>query len=105
MNKKEAAQALGISERSVERYAAAGKLAARYERGRTGQVLTFEPADVERFKQELETPVARGTTEAAKSRQRAAPGQQDSKARQERQGATARPWRSLTSLYRWTVRL
>lgn len=56
MNKNEAAQYLGVSTRALERYAASGKLAARYERGKTGQVLAFDQSELARFKAELEAP-------------------------------------------------
>ncbi len=64
MNKSEAAEFLGVSVRAVERYTAAGKLAARYERGKTGQVLAFDKSDVQRFKTELETPQLKSTVES-----------------------------------------
>jgi excisionase family DNA binding protein len=56
MNKTEAAEYLGVSTRALERYTASGKLAAHYERGATGRVLTFDQAELARFKTELETP-------------------------------------------------
>jgi excisionase family DNA binding protein len=56
MNKDEAAKYLGCSTRAVERYASAGRLRGRYERGKTGKVLVFNEADVEAFKRELEAP-------------------------------------------------
>lgn len=59
MNKTQAATLLGVSVRAVERYAAADKLAARYVRGKTGQVLDFDEAEVERFKATLDAPVAK----------------------------------------------
>ena len=62
MNKSEAAKFLGVSVRAVERYASAGRLPSRYVRGKTGQVLDFDPADVEVLKIELDTPAAKGTT-------------------------------------------
>jgi excisionase family DNA binding protein len=61
MNKTEAAEFLGVSPRAVERYVSAGKLAGRYERGKTGQVLAFDETELQRFKDELNAPVARGT--------------------------------------------
>jgi excisionase family DNA binding protein len=56
MTKTEAAVYLGVSTRAVERYAATGKLASHYERGKTGQVLAFDESELERFKAELEAP-------------------------------------------------
>ncbi|HEY0076513.1 MAG TPA: helix-turn-helix domain-containing protein [Abditibacteriaceae bacterium] len=69
MNKSEAAEFLGVSVRAVERYASAGKLSSRYVRGKTGQVLDFEQADLEAFKAQLETPIEKGTTSHATPRQ------------------------------------
>ena len=65
MNKTEAAAMLGVSVRAIERYAAAEKLPARYVRGKTGQVLDFDPGEIERFKSELETPISKGAPTAA----------------------------------------
>jgi excisionase family DNA binding protein len=56
MNKTEAAKFLGVSPRAVERYTTAGRLAATYTRGKTGQVLTFDEDELQRFKDELEAP-------------------------------------------------
>ncbi len=58
MDKKEAAKFLGLSEKTIERYKASGKLPARLRRivgndGKTRKVLDFEQSDVERLKREL----------------------------------------------------
>jgi hypothetical protein len=58
MNKKEAAEYLKLSEKTVERYKASGKLSARLRRvvggdGKTRKVLDFEQKDVERLGSEL----------------------------------------------------
>jgi excisionase family DNA binding protein len=58
MNKKETAEYLGLSEKTVERYKASGKLSARLRRvvggdGKTRKVLDFEQTDVERLRCEL----------------------------------------------------
>jgi hypothetical protein len=58
MNKKEAAEYLGLSEKTVERYKASGKLSARLRRvvgsdGKTRKVLDFEQPDVARLRGEL----------------------------------------------------
>jgi excisionase family DNA binding protein len=59
MNKKEVAAYLGLSEKTVERYKASGKLSARLRRvvggdGKTRKVLDFEQPDVERLRSELD---------------------------------------------------
>lgn len=58
MNKKEAAQFLEVSEKTVERYKSAGKLSARMKRitgddGKARQVLDFSESELQRIKQEL----------------------------------------------------
>jgi excisionase family DNA binding protein len=58
MNKKETAVYLKLSEKTVERYKASGKLSARLRRvvggdGKTRKVLDFEQPDVERLRREL----------------------------------------------------
>jgi predicted DNA-binding transcriptional regulator AlpA len=58
MNKKEVAAYLGLSEKTVERYKASGKLSARLRRvvggdGKTRKVLDFAQTDVERLRSEL----------------------------------------------------
>jgi excisionase family DNA binding protein len=58
MNKKEAAEFLGVSEKTVERYKSAGKLSARLKRivgadGKSRKVLEFNQSDLERLKREL----------------------------------------------------
>ncbi len=55
MNKKEAAEVLGISTRALERYIGLNRISVSYVRGRTGDEARFDPAEVERFRQELET--------------------------------------------------
>jgi excisionase family DNA binding protein len=58
MNKKEAAEFLGVSEKTVERYKSAGKLSARLKRivgadGKSRKVLDFNQSDLEHLKREL----------------------------------------------------
>ena len=60
MNKTEAAELLGVSEKTVSRYVSSGKLPARYVTGKTGKQLDFEQADLEAFKLESEAPVEVG---------------------------------------------
>lgn len=54
LTKSEAAIALGVSEKTVSRYVAAGRLPARYVRGKTAQKLEIAPHDVARLQLELE---------------------------------------------------
>lgn len=57
MNKKQAAEYLGVSTRAIERYVAKGKLTPTYEPGRTGPVPIFDQAQLDAVKTEMETPV------------------------------------------------
>ena len=59
MNKKEAAAFLGVSEKTIERYKAAGRIAAKTKRvigtdGRSRHILDFNESDLERLKRELD---------------------------------------------------
>jgi excisionase family DNA binding protein len=54
MNKKEAAEYLGISTRSVENAVAAQKLSVRYEKGKTGDQAVFDEAELRRYKADLD---------------------------------------------------
>jgi excisionase family DNA binding protein len=58
MNKKEAAEFLEVSEKTVERYKSAGKLSARLKRiigadGKSRKVLDFNQSDLERLQREI----------------------------------------------------
>ena len=56
MNKKEAAELLGVSVRLVEKYAGEGRLGqVRYIRGKTGKQADYDAEAVERLKAELES--------------------------------------------------
>jgi excisionase family DNA binding protein len=58
MKKKEAAEFLGLSEKTVERYKSSGKLSARLKRivgadGKSRKVLDFNQSDLDHLKSEL----------------------------------------------------
>lgn len=57
MTKTEAAELLGVSEKTVSRYVSSGKLPARYVAGKTGKQLDFDADEVERFKLDAATPI------------------------------------------------
>ncbi len=57
MNKKEAANYLGVSTRAIERYTKQGKLSVKYEKGKTRPIATYNPDELKKLKEELETPV------------------------------------------------
>ena len=59
MNKQEASKFLGVSEKTLERYKAAGRIAAKTKRvigtdGRSRQIIDFNESDLERLKRELD---------------------------------------------------
>jgi excisionase family DNA binding protein len=57
MNKKEAAEYLGIGVRSLERYTSDGKIEPARTKGKTGITLDYGDAECDRFKREvLEAP-------------------------------------------------
>jgi excisionase family DNA binding protein len=57
MNKKEAAELLGVSTRLVEKYASEGRLGeVTYIRGRTGKQAEYDRQAVEKLKAVLDTP-------------------------------------------------
>jgi excisionase family DNA binding protein len=66
MNKTEACAFLGnISERSLARYSAAGKVQVTYIKGKRGNVADYNDQDLERLKSELETSRIRPANERA----------------------------------------
>lgn len=54
MDKEQAAEFLGVSVRTLERFVAAGKLKKGRSRGKTRPVVVFEKQDLERLKKALE---------------------------------------------------
>jgi excisionase family DNA binding protein len=57
MNKRDAAERLGVSTRLVERYASEGRLGEiKYVRGKTGKQADYDEKAIEQLKSELETP-------------------------------------------------
>ncbi len=62
MNKKEAANFLGVSTRLVARYVSQGRLKCTYVRGKTGREANYEQSDLDALKAELEEPTHRAIT-------------------------------------------
>jgi excisionase family DNA binding protein len=54
MNKKDAAEYLGVSERAVERYAHKGKLSVRLEKGQRGDVAVYDERELKLLRDELD---------------------------------------------------
>ena len=65
MTKKEAADFLGISPRTLERAVSNNRIAARYEKGKTSDVLVFDEAELQRYKAEQDSPTHLPTVERA----------------------------------------
>jgi excisionase family DNA binding protein len=63
MNKKQAAEFLGITPRTLERHMSAGRIAYEMRRGKTGEEAYFDPASVERFRADHLAPVIPGKVE------------------------------------------
>jgi excisionase family DNA binding protein len=69
MNKKEAAEYLGVSTRLVEKYASEGRIGAvTYVRGRTGKQAEYDRQAVEKLKVALDTPDTALTTRTPEAR-------------------------------------
>lgn len=58
MNKKQAAQHLGVSTRAIERYTAKGRLTPTYEKGRTGPAPVYAKAQLDELKKEMEEAIS-----------------------------------------------
>ncbi len=57
LTKKEAAEYLNVSTRAIERYTGSGKLPCTYITGKYGREARYSADELDRFKQELESPV------------------------------------------------
>ncbi|MEO0683601.1 MAG: helix-turn-helix domain-containing protein [Cyanobacteria bacterium J06633_8] len=64
MNKKQAAEYLGVSVRALERYVQQGKLTVRYEKGKTRPTANFDQTELETFKEELNQPTIKPAVES-----------------------------------------
>ena len=63
MNKKEAADYLGVSTRAIERYTKQGKLSVKYEKGKTRSIAVYDQEQLDKLKAELETPIYQPSVE------------------------------------------
>jgi excisionase family DNA binding protein len=55
LDKKQAAEYLGVTTRTLERHAKEGKLSVRYETSQFGEVAMFDPEELEAFKEGKQT--------------------------------------------------
>lgn len=67
MNKKEAADYLGVSTRAIERYTQKGKLSVKYEGGKTRPVAIYDSSELDKLKEELETTIYKPAIAPAES--------------------------------------
>ena len=65
MNKKEAAEYLGVSTRAIERYTQKGKLGVKYSGGKTRPIAIYDQEELDRLKEELETTIHKPVIESA----------------------------------------
>ena len=56
LTKKEAAEYLGVSTRTLERYVKSGKLSVRYEDSTNGEIVLFDSDELDRFADDKQTP-------------------------------------------------
>ena len=56
LTKKEAAEYLGVSTRTLERYVKNGKLSVRYEDSQNGEIALFDSGELDQFSDDKQTP-------------------------------------------------
>ena len=56
LTKKEAAEYLGVSTRTLERYVKSGKLSVRYEDSPNGEIALFDSDELDQFSDDKQTP-------------------------------------------------
>jgi excisionase family DNA binding protein len=56
LDKKQAAEYLGVTTRTLERHTKEGKISVRYENGKFGDVALFDPEELAAFKDNQQTP-------------------------------------------------
>jgi excisionase family DNA binding protein len=65
MNKKEAAEYLGVSTRAIERYTQKGLISVKYEGGKTRPVAVYDSDELDKLKEELETTIYKPAIESS----------------------------------------
>ena len=63
LTKQQAADFLGVTVRTLERYTQEGKIGGRYEKGKTRSVLVYDESELRAFKAELETKTYKPTVD------------------------------------------
>ncbi len=64
LTKLQAAEFLGVTVRTLERYTQEGKIGGRYEKGKTRSVLVYDEEELRAFKAELETKTYKPTVDS-----------------------------------------
>ena len=64
LNKQQAAEFLGVTVRTLERYTQEGKIGGRYEKGKTRTVLVYDSEELRAFKTDLETKTYKPTVDS-----------------------------------------
>ncbi|MEO1432972.1 MAG: helix-turn-helix domain-containing protein [Cyanobacteria bacterium J06633_8] len=64
INKKQAAEYLGVSVRAIERYTQQGRLSVCNEKGKTRPTTNFDQTELEAFKEELNQPTIKPAVES-----------------------------------------
>ncbi|RCJ20164.1 hypothetical protein A6S26_05430 [Nostoc sp. ATCC 43529] len=67
MDKKQAAEFLGVSTRTIENYAKEGKISVAYISGKNGKQAQYNEGELKAFKEELEMPVHRSFVASSSS--------------------------------------
>lgn len=63
LDKKQAAEYLGVTTRTLERHAKEGKLSVRYEQSQFGEIAMFDPEELENFREGKQTTRIKPTIE------------------------------------------
>ena len=69
LDKKQAAEYLGVTTRTLERHAKEGKLSVRYEQSQFGEIAMFDPEELENFKEGKQTTRIKPTIEPDQPKQ------------------------------------
>ena len=69
LDKKQAAEYLGVTTRTLERHAKEGKLSVRYETSQFGEIAMFDPEELENFREGKQTTRIKPTVEPERTEQ------------------------------------
>jgi excisionase family DNA binding protein len=69
LDKKQAAEYLGVTTRSLERYTNEGRISVRYEQSPNGEIAMFDPEELKKFKADKQTSRIKPTIEPDRPQQ------------------------------------